>query len=504
MDLLILGIKTISNPSILLWLTVGVFLGVIFGALPGISATMSVVLCISFTYTMKPVVAIAFLAAVYCSAVTGGCITAILFKIPGTPGSAATVLDGYPMVQRGEAGKALSIALICSGIGGLTSAIIMFLLTQPLMKAALQFGSPEMFAVCFTGLSIIIFLDEDHKINAFASAILGMWLGTIGMDYFSSVPRFTFGTSKLLEGVESLPFMLGMFAAVEVFRKIKKPIDRFVADDKAPITKLAEFMDIWKLKWTIFRSGITGTVLGIIPGCGATISSWISYTIESKFSKHPEMLGKGDPHGVAASETANNAATGGAMVPLLSMGVPGSNAAAMMMTALAIHGVQMGPLLLKAQPEFLSATFISMVFANIAMIFVSFLIAKVFSKVLMIPYYMLGVFIITLAVTGCYAFQRSIVDVYLMVFGGIFGYFFKEYNFNVPALILGLVLGPMTEKHFRRGMALNDNNLLGFFNSPIVVVLMLTFVVLYASVIYKSYKKYKSKRPPNHTGNLFG
>jgi putative tricarboxylic transport membrane protein len=495
MDLLILGIKTISNPVTLLWLVGGVIVGVIFGALPGVSATMAIVLCISFTYAMDPVVAIAFLAAVYCAAITGGSITAILFKIPGTPSSAATVLDGYPMVQRGEAGKALSISLICCGIGGLFSAIIMFLLTQPLMKMALQFGSPEMFAICFVGLGILIFLDENNKLNTFASAIIGMWLGTIGMDYFSSVPRFTFGTSKLLDGVEALPFMLGMFAAAEIFHRIKEPIDRSVYSEakKADISKLARFKDVWELKWTMIRSALIGTVLGIVPGCGATISSWMAYTAESKFSKHPEMLGKGDPHGIAASETANNAATGGAMVPLLSMGVPGSNAAAMMMTALAIHGVQMGPLLLKAQPVFLTATFTSMIIANITMVFVSFLIAKAFSKILKVPYYILGSFIMLLAMTGCYSYQKSIIDVYLMVFGGIFGYFFKEYNFNVPALILGLVLGPMTEKHFRRGMALNDNNIIEFLSSPIVFVIMLSFVILCASFIYKSYKKRKAK-----------
>jgi putative tricarboxylic transport membrane protein len=493
MELLLLGLKTIADPSVLIWLIGGVFFGVIFGALPGVSATMAIVLCISFTYAMDPVVAIAFLSAVYCAAITGGGITAILFKIPGTPSSAATVLDGYPMVQRGEAGKALSISLISSALGGLFSAIIMYMLTQPLMKVALEFGSPEMFAVCFLGLSVLIFLDENNKINTFASAIIGLVLGTIGMDYFSSVPRFTFGTSKLLDGVEALPFMLGLFAAVEIFSEIKKPSDRSVYSDnnKADISKLASFMDMWKLKWTIVRSGVLGTVVGIMPGAGATIASWLSYAVEAKTSKHPEMLGNGDPHGVAASETANNAATGGAMVPLLSMGVPGSNAAAMMMTALAIHGVQMGPLLLKAQPQFLSATFTSMIFANLAMIFISLFVAKMFAKILKVPYYVLGTFILLLALTGCYAYQASMIDVYIMIAGGIFGYFFKIYKFNASALILGLVLGPMTEKHFRRGMSLVDNNLIEFFSSPIVIGIMLIFIALYGSAFYKSYLKKK-------------
>lgn len=491
MDLLLLGLKVILSPTVLLWLFFGVTVGVIFGALPGVSATMAIVLCISFTYTMEPVVAIAFLSAVYCAAITGGGITAILFKIPGTPSSAATMLDGYPMVQRGEAGKALSISLICSGLGGLFSAIIMYAFTQPLMKAALQFGSPEMFAVCFLGLSILIFLDEDRKLNTFASALIGIWLGTIGMDYFSSVPRFTLGSQKLLDGVEALPFMLGMFAVVEIFSEIVEPTDRsmFTSKNKVDISKLASFKEIWELKWTVVRSGILGTLVGIMPGAGATIASWLSYSTESKFSKNPDMLGKGDPHGVAASETANNAATGGAMVPLLSMGIPGSNAAAMMMAALAIHGVQMGPLLLKAQPEFLSATFTSMIFANIIMVIVSLVIAKMFTQILKVDYYILGTFIVMLALTGTYAYQNSISDLYIMAIGGVFGYFFKKYHFNTSALILGLVLGPLTEKHFRRGMSLNDNNIIQFFGRPIVLVIMGIFVIMYGTYFYSSYKK---------------
>ncbi|MEA5012809.1 MAG: tripartite tricarboxylate transporter permease [Angelakisella sp.] len=495
MNLLLLGIETVFAPTVLLWIILGVVLGVVFGALPGVGATMAIVLCISFTYGMDPVVAIAFLSAVYCAAITGGSITAILFKIPGTPSSAATVLDGYPMVQRGEAGKALTIALVSSGIGGLASAIIMFLLTQPLMRLALKFSSSEQFAVCFLGLSILIFLDEKRKLNTFASAIVGLWLGTIGIDWFSSVPRFTFGSSKMLDGIEALPFMLGLFAAVEIFDQIRNPDDRsaFSHEKQAKVTKLSSFKELWALKWTALRSGILGTVVGIMPGAGATIASWLAYTLEAKFSSHPELLGKGDPHGICASETANNAATGGAMVPLLAMGIPGSNAAAMMMTALAIHGVQMGPLLLKAQPAYLSATFASMVLANIAMIFISFGIAKIFAQILKIPYHILGTFIMVLALVGCYAYQGNMMDIYIMIFGGIFGYFFKKYKFNTSALILALVLGPMLEKNFRRGMEIADNNLMAFFGRPITLVVMGIFVVMYAFAIYTSIKSSKNK-----------
>ena len=496
MELLLTGLQALASPVTFMWLFVGVVLGVIFGALPGVSATMAIVLCISFTYSMEPVIAIAFLSAVYCAAITGGGITAILFKIPGTPSSAATVLDGYPMVQRGEAGKALSISLICSGLGGLASAIIMFALTQPLMKVALEFGSPEMFAVCCLGLSTLVFLDEKHKLNTFASAIIGLWLGTVGMDYFSSVPRFTFGISKLLDGIDPLPFMLGLFAAVEIYNVAHTPRDMsaYAKDKQADITKLASFKDIWEVKWTTLRSGVLGTFVGVMPGAGATIASWLAYGVEAKFSKHPEMLGQGDPHGICASETANNAATGGAMVPLLAMGIPGSNAAAMMMTALAIHGVQMGPLLLKAQPEFLSATFLSMIFANIIMIFVSLAVAKVFASILKVPYHVLGTFIMLLAFTGCYAYQNSMADVVIMVIGGIFGYYFKKYEFNPSALVLGLVLGPMLEKHFRRGMSMVHNDIFAFMGSPIVMAIFAIIVVLFSSLFVKEIKNLKNAK----------
>ena len=496
MELFLTGLQALASPVTFMWLFVGVVLGVIFGALPGVSATMAIVLCISFTYSMEPVVAIAFLSAVYCAAITGGGITAILFKIPGTPSSAATVLDGYPMVQRGEAGKALSISLICSGLGGLASAIIMFALTQPLMKVALEFGSPEMFAVCCLGLSTLVFLDEKHKLNTFASAIIGLWLGTVGMDYFSSVPRFTFGISKLLDGIDPLPFMLGLFAAVEIYNVAHTPRDMsaYSKDKQADITKLASFKDIWEVKWTTLRSGVLGTFVGVMPGAGATIASWLAYGVEAKFSKDPSQLGKGDPHGICASETANNAATGGAMVPLLAMGIPGSNAAAMMMTALAIHGVQMGPLLLKAQPAFLSATFLSMIFANIIMIFVSLAVAKVFASILKVPYHVLGTFIMLLAFTGCYAYQNSMADVVIMVIGGIFGYYFKKYEFNPSALVLGLVLGPMLEKHFRRGMSMVHNDIFAFMGSPIVMAIFAIIVVLFGSLFVKEIKNLKNAK----------
>ena len=496
MSLLVMGFQAIFKINVLLWIMLGVTLGVVFGAMPGISATMSIVLCISFTYSMDPVIAIAFLAAVYCASITGGSITAIMFKIPGTPSSAATVLDGYPLVQKGEAGRALSVALIGSALGGLLSAIIMFLLTQPLMSLALKFNAAEQFMVCFLGLSLLTFIDSDNKLNTFISGLIGLFLGCVGLDRFSSVPRFTFGNANLLDGVTELPFMLGMFAIAEILTNIHTYVDfsAYSKENQAELTKLASFKELFSLKWTALRSGVLGTFVGIVPGAGATIASWLSYSIESKMTPTPELMGHGDTHGICASETANNAATGGAMVPLLAMGIPGSNAAAMMMTALSIHGVMMGPMLLQAQPEYLSATFTSMIIANILMIFISLLVARVFAQVLRVPYYILGTLIMMLAITGCYAYQARMFDIVIMIIAGAFGYFFKKYKFNSTALILGLVLGSDTEYYLRRGLKMKKYNFFGFFERPIFTVLFVVFVVLILFTVVRPLV-FKKKKP---------
>lgn len=472
-----------------MWIALGTVIGVTFGALPGVSSTMAIVLCVSFTYSMKPVVAIAFLAAVYCSAITGGGITAILFKIPGTPSSAATVLDGYPMAARGEAGRALGISLICSAIGGVFAALLMFFLTQPMMSAALKFSAAEQFAVALMGLSVLVFLDQKNMLNTFTSAVIGLFLAVIGMDDFSSVPRFTFGQSWLLDGMDALPFMLGMFAAVEVFNEVVSPSDRSVykSQNRTALTKLASIKDFVEMRWTILRSAVIGAFVGILPGAGSNIAGWLAYTAENKFSRHPELLGKGDPHGIAACETANNAATGGAMVPMLSMGIPGSNAAAMMMAALAIQGVQMGPMLMKTQPEYLSATFCAMLVANILMVFVSIIMAKAFARILSVPYWALGCFILALAFTGCYASRSSMTCVYIMLVGSIVGYFLKKYHFNIPALILGLVLGPILERQFRRGMQMSGT--IGkFLSRPITMVILLAVAAMYIYAFAKMFR----------------
>lgn len=498
MELVKLGMEIVFVPSTLLLIFFGTVLGVIFGALPGVSASMAVVLGLTFTYGMDPVTAIAFLVAVYCASITGGGITAILFKIPGTPSSAPTTFDGHPMAQNGQPMKALSISLITSAIGGIGAAVLMVMITPQLSTAALKFGPSELFAISFMGLSVLTALDEGNVIKTLISGLMGLWLATIGMDPIEGFARFTWGNSTLLSGVEMIPVMIGMFAITEVLKETK---DRSKLENIKEVKGIKEkdgiisIKEIWEMKGTITRSGLLGTIVGILPGAGATIAAFLSYTTEVKFSKHPERYGKGEPRGIAASETANNAATGGSMVPLLSLGIPGGNAAAIMMSALVMKGVQMGPLLLQRQPEYMGAVFVSMLVTNVVMVVVSFAVAKVFGKILSIPYSILGTAIVLLATIGSYALQNNTGNVVLMVIAGIFGYAFSKFGFNNPALILGLVLGGMIESNLRRAIMIDQGNLALVFGKPITATLMIVSILSLLWPIVKPFIFKKKTKP---------
>lgn len=482
-DLLFTGLKIILTPSTFLLITAGTILGVIFGALPGVSASMAVALALPFAYAMNPVIAIAFLVSVYCASITGGGITAILFKIPGTPSSAPTTFDGYPMAQRGEAGKALGFSLVASAVGGMVAAFAMALISPQLSSIALKFGPSELFAVSFLGLSVLSCLDSDNIVKTLISGLLGLFLACIGMDPMLGIARFTWGSSTLLSGIEMIPVMIGLFAVTEVLKQTGKPRTKLESvskdDDGSKVkTVLPGFKEIWDTKATMARSSVLGTIVGILPGAGATIASFLSYAIEKKVSKRADKLGTGIADGIVASEAANNAATGGSMVPLLSLGIPGGNAAAIMMTALVIKGVQIGPLLVKTQPDYLASVFGSMFVTNIVMVIVAMAVAKVFAKILAVPYTILGPVIVMLATIGAYALKNNSGDVLLMATAGIIGYLFVKLKYNSAALVLGLVLGQMSESNFRRAYTLTNGNLATIFTKPITAVLMTACVIM--------------------------
>lgn len=501
MELLTSGMAVVFQPTMFLLIILAVFLGTLFGALPGVSATMAVTLGIPFTYKMDAVSAIAFLVAIYCASITGGGMTAILFKIPGVPSSAPTTYDGYPMAQRGEAGKALGMQLVCSAIGGMFAAICMLLLSPQLTQAALSFGPSELFAISFMGLSILTSLETDNICRTIISGLLGLLLACIGLDPLLGVPRLTFGTRLLTSGIEMIPVMIGFFAVTEVLKQTSKPSKLTAVGGNGNMSaKLPSLKEFLSVKWIVARCSVVGTIIGILPGAGATIASFMCYSMEQKLSKHPEKFGTGCLDGIAAPETGNNAATGGAMVPLLSLGIPGGNAAAIMMSALVLKGVTMGPLLLIDQPQFLSATFASMFVSNIIMVFAAIIIAKVFVQILKIPYSILGPTIIMMATIGAYATKNTAVDVLLMAVSGLAGFLFVKCKFNSSAMILGLVLGTICESNLRRAVTIVQGDTLAqaFLNlakRPVTgIVLVVCLVVLVWPVIKPMITKQKAEK----------
>ena len=450
-DMLVTGFAIVFAPKMLMMITFAVALGTLFGCLPGISATMAVALGIPFTYTMTPVESIVFLCAIFCASITGGGMTAILFKIPGVPSSAPTTYDGYPMAQQGKAGKALGTQLTVSAIGGTIAALVMLFLCGPLTTAAVSFGPAELFAVALLGLSILSSLEVDNICRTLVSGLIGLVLACVGMDPLLGVPRLTFGVRELRSGMEMIPIMIGFFAVTEVLKQTVK--HNKIDTEKKPTMKKTEFptlKELFALKVVILRSSILGCTIGVLPGAGATIAAFMAYSMEQKLSKYPEKFGTGCMDGIAAPETANSAAAGCSIVPLLSMGIPGGPAAAVMMSALILKGVQVGPMLLVKQPEYLSATFAAMLFTSITMVIAAMLIAKVFVQALRIPYAYLGPLIIMMATIGSFATKNNSIDVMTMAVSGLIGFVFVTCRFNVSAMILGLVLGKIIESNLRR------------------------------------------------------
>ena len=502
LDLLTSGLSVVFAPKMFILIIFAVFLGTLFGALSGVSATMAVTLGIPFTYKMDAVSAIAFLVAIYCASITGGGMTAILFKIPGVPSSAPTTYDGYPMAQRGEAGKALGVQLIASAIGGMFAAVCMLIFSPQLTQAALSFGPSELFAISFMGLSILTSLEEGNVCRTIISGLLGLLLACIGLAPLLGVPRLTFGTRFLTSGIEMIPVMIGFFAVTEVLKQTNKPSKLKAVTGKDGKTdmsaKMPTLKEMWTLKGVIARCSILGTVIGILPGAGATIASFLCYSEEQKISKHPEKFGTGCLEGIAAPESGNNAATGGSMVPLLSLGIPGGNAAAIMMSALVLKGVTMGPLLLVNQPQFLSATFASMFVSNIVMVFAAMIIARIFVQVLKIPYSILGPTIIMMATIGAYSTKNTAVDVILMAISGLIGFVFSTCKFNSSAMILGLVLGVICESNLRRAYTIVAGGTLmeatiNILTRPVTGIIILICILVLLSPVYKPLLKKHNK-----------
>lgn len=477
------------NINTILFIILGVISGMAIGVLPGLTATMGVALLLPLTFGMDPLPGILLLIGVYFGAVYGGTITAILINTPGTPASAATALDGYPMTQKGEAQKALTIATLSTSIGGIISVIVLILLAPQLASFALQFSAPETFALALFGISIISSLTGKSFAKGIVAGLIGLLIATVGLDPIGGTQRFTFGSTNLNNGVNLIPVMIGLFAAAEAFRSVENLFNK----DKVEVV-----IKKVKLKWSEFKSLITtilrsagiGTFVGMIPGSGADITAFIAYNEAKRFSKDKSNFGKGEMKGVAAPEAANSSLTGGAMIPMLTLGIPGDAVTAVLLGALIVQGLQPGPMLFEQDGVLVYGLFIGMLIANILILILGVYGAKFFTKVLLIPKAILVPIIIMLCAVGSYSLGNNYFDVIVMLVSGIIGYFMIKNDFPASPLILGLILGPIMESNFRRALVMSQGDFSIFITRPITAILLIfAFVTLFSPLIIKIVKK---------------
>jgi putative tricarboxylic transport membrane protein len=473
------GLALASEPTLLLLVLAGVVAGVLVGALPGLTSTMATALLLPFTLALDPIAAIALLAAIYCAGTYGGSITAILINTPGAPPAATTAFDGYPMALKGEAGRALGMAAVASAIGGIFSIIVMILAAPALARLAYQFGPPEYFALALFGLSMLSGISAGNTVKNLIGGAFGVLLATVGLEITTGVERFTFGIWELTEGINFIPVMIGIFAVSELLKQATAP--KAERQRVAVVAaRLPSRDDFRRCAATIARSCGIGTFIGILPAEGGTIAGIIGYNEAKRFSKNPEEFGHGAIEGVAGPEAANNAATGGAMVPTLALRIPGSGTTAVILAALIAQGVRPGPALFTEQPDLLYTLFWAMLWANIMFLAVGLGGAKLFSRITLIPRTFLWPSVFMLAVVGSYALATSIVDVWIMLIAGLIGYVMRNHGFSPAPVIIGLILGGLVETSLRQSMIMFDQSLLGFLNRPLALAFfLLTLVSLF-------------------------
>ncbi|MDC7243602.1 MAG: tripartite tricarboxylate transporter permease [Sphaerochaetaceae bacterium] len=481
-----------TTPITLVFLVIGVTSGIILGSLPGLTATMGCALLIPFTFGMPPIQGLVMLLGIFSGGIYGGSISAILIRTPGTPAAAATLLDGYPLSMRGEAGKAIGISTIASFVGGTTGAIIMTFLSPQIARFGLRFGPPEFFALAIFGLSMIVSISGKSILKGFISAIIGLLIATIGFDPLSGVPRFAFGNPNLLGGVEFIPALIGLFGFAQVFRNVEKM--ETTKHIKSKVGKiLPTRKESMKLIPTMIKSGALGTFVGSVPGLGCDVAAFIAYGEAKRSSKHPEEFGKGSLVGIAAPEAANNGGTGGAMIPMLTLGIPGDAVTAVLLGALTIHGLQPGPLLFRDHIDFVFPIFAGMILCQLTLLIVGLSGAKLFARLINIDRKILTPVIFLLCIMGSYSMRFSFFDVGVAFLIGILAYFMEYGGFSVSPILLALILGPMAEQNLRRSVMISHGDLSVFVTRPISLIFLLLTVVIIVTSQRKA-KKIKNKQ----------
>lgn len=495
------GLLNALQPVNFLLMTLGLAIGIVAGALPGITMLNAIVLVLPFTYLMGIVPALLLMIGVYCGGVFGGSITGILFNIPGDPMNVPTTWEGYRMSRKGQTRYALGLAIMSSAVGGLASALFLAFFAPPFAKIALGFSTVEFFSVVVFGLASVSVLGQSSMSASLVSLFAGMFLGTIGTEAQYGAERFVFGVPFLKTGVDFVTVLIGLFAIGEVLDQLATtgPAPEPAGGNTTAIPRLP-LRDLWPLRWPLARGTAVGITVGGLAGAGATVSSFVSYGLEKQVSKEPELFGTGHAGGLVASEASVNGSTGGAMIHLLTLGIPGSAATAVMMGAFLIHGIQPGPLLFTRQTAEVYTIIAGMLLANIVMIGLGFLAALSFATLMKVPAPILNTFIVVFCFLGAYALRNDMADVWLTMLFGILGFFMRRWDLPIPPLVMGVILGPMAEQYFLTSMVSNANDVTVFVTRPVSAVILGLSALMVLWPIWKARRRAARGEGPIATG----
>jgi putative tricarboxylic transport membrane protein len=475
---LAVGFSHVFQPVNMMFLVVGTVLGLLVAVLPGLTLVMGVVLALPFTYSMSVIPAIILLTSMYVSGTYAGAWTSILFRVPGEPIDVPLLWDGYPMARKGQAAQALGWTLIAAGFGGLLAATVMVLLAQPIAKIALTFSTPEYFAILFFGLASVVSLGGSSLANALISLFVGLLIATVGVDDTYGTHRFTFNVPLLSDGIDYLVVMVGAYGLGEVFLRMEQgfksaPLE---AVDKIR-TRLPSLKQVMAVKSTFVRGGLIGIIVGLVPGAGATVASFLSYGIESQYGKRKKLLGTGIAEGIIAPQAAATSSVGGAIIPLVTMGIPGSGATAIILGAFLLHGLQPGPQVFQTSSHIVYAMFASVFVGIVVMCVIGYFATKYMVKVLELPEVIVSAYVVMCCILGAFAARNNITDVWLLVVFGVLGYLFERFKFPITPLVLGVILGPLAESAFMTTMISYGNDWTIFFTRPVSGPLMVVAII---------------------------
>lgn len=494
LDLYLSGLHFFANPMMFVASFLGVLVGIVFGALPGLTATMTIAVFIPFTFGLAPTISFAFLLGLYTGAVYGGSISAILINIPGTPSAIATCLDGYPLSQMGRAGEAIGVSTISSAVGGFISVIVLVFAAPLIAGFALKFSAEEYVGITLIGLSIIAIISPGSTVKGLISGVLGLIVGIVGLDPITSYPRFIMNQAELIDGINAIPVMIGMYGLSEMLVQISDVQYNVIV--KQALNKLIPpFKELKRITGTVIRSSFIGVLIGALPAAGGSIASLVAYGQEKRLGKRKELLGTGIVEGIAAPEAANNASTGGALIPMLTLGIPGDAMTAVLMGGLIIQGLRPGPLLFQQQMPFVSSIFLSLLLSVVFMLVLGLLGARAFAKLISFPKKYLIPAILLFSLVGSYAINNSVFDIWILIISGIIGFVLRKLSFPIAPIVLGMILGPLFESNFRRSLMLSEGNWATFIQRPISLFFLVVVVLVLAGPVVLAQLKKLGKKP---------